>query len=712
MMTASGALDRLAAFHGIEPVYTDVRQRPRKTSAETQKALLRAMGVSAHDDTAIAISLDEAEAAAWRSPLPPVLILRQPALAALDLVLPSGTVGVLRWVVQTEDGGCHQGTAVPGDLPLIERRRDCERRRLVLGLDLPLGYHRFSLPDLGTAMPLIIAPCRAFGVADVVHERKIWGLTAPLYGLRSGKNWGIGEYADLGSLASLAGAAGADVLGINPVHALFPTAPERISPYSPSSRRFLNVLHIAVEQVREWRYLPAEARAVLQASLSAIQSADLVDYPTVAEAKHRAFEALFGQFERDLSSDPSRADGLQLFIAEQGADLECHALFEALSEEVGTPSWPNWPIDLQDPNSEAVRVFGKAHPGRLRFHQYLQWQADQQLQRAQAEARAGGMALGLYLDLAIGLAPDGADAWADQAAIINDVRIGAPPDDFSPDGQNWGLVPFAPNALKADAYRPFITLLRQTMRHAGAIRIDHALGLQRSFWIPADGGAAGAYLRYPLDDLLGLIALESHRQQTVVICEDLGTVPLGLRSALDGAGLLGCSVLYFERGEAGAFKPAKDYREAAVASIGTHDLPTLPGFWACHDIGARERLGLFADDIEAGRQRLERIDDRSALLALLKAEALLPEGLDPDDPPDELPWSLVLALHRFLARTPSVLSLVQIEDMLSVLEQPNLPGTVDQYPNWRRKLPLPLERLDQESSWQDLAATMASERSR
>jgi 4-alpha-glucanotransferase len=320
------------------------------------------------------------------------------------------------------------------------------------------------------------------------------------------------------------------------------------------------------------------------------------------------------------------------------------------------------------------------------------------------------MALGLYLDLAVGVDPAGADAWAEPEVVASGVRVGAPPDDFSHLGQDWGLAPLAPHALRAQAYAPFVQLLRQGMRHAGALRIDHVLGLRRSYWLPPERDLPGAYVTYPLDDLLGLIALESERQGCVVIGEDLGTVPEGFRETLNEAGLLGCRVLYFEQDRDGEFRGSARYPATCLASISTHDLPTLAGFWVGRDVDWRARLGLFGDPDQAGRERTERSSLRTRLLRLLAAEGLLPEGLDPDAPPAELPWSVVLALHRLLARSPARIVVMQLEDALGVVEQPNLPGTIDEHPNWRRKLAVPLEALADEPRVRALLAALRAER--
>ncbi len=341
----------------------------------------------------------------------------------------------------------------------------------------------------------------------------------------------------------------------------------------------------------------------------------------------------------------------------------------------------------------------------MAFFAYLQWLAHDQLAQAQGQATAR-MKLGLYLDLAVGVTPDGAEAWAHRDSIVEGVSLGAPPDEFNQGGQNWGLAPLSPHGLRNSAYAPLIAILRSGMRHAGVLRIDHILGLQRSFWWPATRGIAGAYVRQPVEDLLGIVALESHRQRCMVVGEDLGTVPAGLRKALDDIGVLGCSVLYFERCN-GGFLPAARYRSGSIASVGTHDLPTLAGFWAGRDIDWREKLGLYPDPQQVARARAGRQAEREALLRLLEAEGLLPHGADPTD---ALSWPLVLALHRLLARSPAKLMALQIEDVLGAIEQANLPGTMSEHPNWRRRLDRSLEDLDRWQPLRELGGVVASER--
>jgi 4-alpha-glucanotransferase len=661
------------------------------------------------------------EAAAWREVLPPVIVVRA-ATPWTTLTLPGGKHGRLAWEVHAEDGTTRRGEIAPATLEVIEQATVAgigyQRYRFPLPRDLPAGYHRIEVGarELATAA-LIAAPGRMFEVADLGAGERLWGITAPLYGLLSETGWGLGDFADLGQLAEAAAGRGAGLVGINPVHAQLPAAPQRYSPYAPSSRRFLNVLHIAIEQVPELAQSdPAReltATAGFQARLAEARAAKMIDYPAVAELKLAVLERLFASLS--LYRQGARWQAFEAFRAQQGPSLQRQALFDALYEHFHRRvpvcwSWQAWPAPYRDPASAEVAGFAAAHRARVDFFAYLQWLAQEQLGEAQRRAITAGMPIGLYLDLAIGVAPDGAEAWADPDSVVAGASLGAPPDAFNAGGQNWGLAPLSPRPLRAQAYAPLIEILRGAMRHAGAIRIDHVLGLQRSFWWPAEPGVPGAYVRQPFDDLVGVIALESQRQRCVVVGEDLGTVPGGLRQALGVAGLLGCSVLYFEREEAGDLRQSADYRARSVASVSTHDLPTLAGYWAGRDIDWRDRLGLFAERGQAAREHADRREDHVRLLRLLETEGLLPQGIDSDAPPERLPWPVVVALHRVLARSPAALMMLQLEDALGAIEQANLPGTIGEHPNWRRRLDRSVAELGRTRRFAQLAAAIAGER--
>jgi 4-alpha-glucanotransferase len=714
--TARARLGRLAGLYGIERSYYDIWGRRHVTSASSQRSLLAVMDVPAANDAEVEASLALAERAAWRDLLPPVIVTR--AKPSAIVTLPEGADRRIAWAVHTEEGSILRGEADLASLAVIARAAidgtAYQRYRLPLPR-LPMGYHQLELAGAAAKTSLIAAPRRAFGVQDLGAGERLWGVTAPLYGLRSETDWGVGDFAGLGELAQVCAGLGAAFLGINPIHAQLPAAPDRYSPYSPSSRRYLNVLLIAIEQVPE-RAQSEAARALLarpdfRARLERARRAELIDYPAIAALKLEALALLFAS----LRAQPRgpRSSAFEAFRREAGPSLERQAMFDALfehfrSQDPAHHTWRTWPLPYQDVTSAEVARFAAAQRERVVFFAYLQWLAHEQLAQAQREA-AAGMPLGLYLDLAVGVTPDGAEAWAHRGSVVAGASLGAPPDEFNEAGQNWGLAPLSPHALRTRAYAPIIEILRSGMRHAGALRIDHILGLQRSFWWPADG-APGAYVRQPVDDLLGVVALESHRQRCVVVGEDLGTVPDGLRRMLDRTGVLGCSVLYFERNQDGSFRRPAHYRQRSVASTGTHDLPTLAGFWVGRDIDWRERLGLYRDPQHAGQERQARRTELTALLRLLEAEGLLPQGIDPSAPPGSLPWPVAAALHRMLARSPALLMVLQIEDALGAIEQANLPGTIDQHPNWRRRLDRPTAELSRAPRLIELATAIASDR--
>jgi len=713
-------LDRLARHYGIEPSYKDNWQRRHVTPTATQRALLAAMGVPATTNAEVDHSLALTEHELWHTALAPVIVTPEPNVSA-TVTLPARARSPVGWKVTTEAGEALRGEHDLGSLDVMESadvdRTSYRRYRLPLTA-LPQGYHRLELiGDKPAHASLIVAPSQAFGVDSHGAGGRLWGVTAPLYGLRSQSDWGMGDFTDLSHLATLCGRLGASFLGINPIHAQFPAVPEHYSPYSPSSRRFLNVLLIAVEDVPELAHCKAAqnmlAGKACQSRLQRMRSAELIDYPAVAALKLELLCLLFATLVR---TDGQRLAAFEAFRRRSGQALERQARFDALLEhfrarDPASASWRAWPAPYRDPDSAEVARFADEHRERVDFFAYLQWLAHEQLDRARDQAVAD-MGCGLYLDLAVGVSPDGADTWAFRDSIVEGASLGAPPDAFNHAGQNWGLAPLSPRGLRKHHYAPLIAILRSAMRYAGVLRIDHILGLQRSFWWPAERGLAGAYVRQPLEDMLGIVALESHRQRCTVVGEDLGTVPSGLRKELRDSGVLGCSVLYFERGADGNFLPVARYRPASIASVGTHDLPPLAGFWKGRDIERRAELGLFEGEQQVAQAHSERRAERQALLHLLEAEGVLPSGIGPDAAYEELPHALMLALHRLLARSPARLMALQIEDVLGATEQANMPGTIDQYPNWRRRLELTLESLDRSPALKELAEVINQERPR
>jgi (1->4)-alpha-D-glucan 1-alpha-D-glucosylmutase len=715
--TGSGeALARLAALAGIAGSYRDAWGTRRTVPVGTKRALLAAMGFDLSTPGAVALSLKAMEERPWRRALEPVLVAREGGSPhAIPIVLASPAKGRLGWRLEAEDGTRREGEARPASLPVLEARRidglARERRLLELAPSLEPGYYRVTLcgdglGETGEAqMTLIVAPSRCYVPPALSDGGGTWGFAVQVYGLRSPANWGMGDFGDLSALAEGAARLGAGVVGINPLHALFPTRPEHAGPYGPSSRVFLNVLYTDVEAVPDFADCPAAQATVgapeFRRALAQSRKSPFVDYAGVAARKLRVLELVFRCFcDRHLGPKgrkPSpRGGAFRRFQAEGGRALECHALFDALSEhftrtDSGSRSWRDWLAPYRDPGSRAVARFTADHKERIEFFQYLQWQAELQLGSVAEICRELEMGVGLYRDLAVGVDGNGGEAWAQQGLLANGASVGAPPDPFNLRGQNWGLPPVNPVALREEAYASFVALLRANMRHAGALRVDHVMGWTRVFWIP-DGASPvqGGYVRYPFDDLLGIAALESHRNRCMVIGEDLGTVPRGLRNRLWDARILSYRLLYFERDKRGGFLAPKAYPDLSLVAVTTHDLPTLPGFWKGHDLALRAGLDLFPSRKAENRALRARARDRRLLLEALAREGLMPPDLAGRAKElTELSPDLVEAVYRYLARTRASLLMVQFEDLLGEVEQVNLPGTTDQHPNWQRK-----QRLD------------------
>ena len=534
-------------------------------------------------------------------------------------------------------------------------------------------------------------PCH---VPEWLRDGRCWGISCQLYAFTSERSQGIGDFEDLARLAEFAATLGADFVGTNPLHALFGADPERASPYSPSSRRFLNPLYIALDPLSP----PMQSRG------------DLVDYTSVAAHKRQVLQVLFEKRELDDV-------GFQRFCEEQGEALQAFATFEALSEamvaEGNGSGWHGWPDAYRDAQSTAVRSFAETHPDRIEFHAWLQWQASSQLAEAQRRAREAGMRIGLYLDLAVGVAPDGMETWYDPELVIGGARIGAPPDLFNAGGQDWGLAPLSPAILEARDLEPFARDLEASMRHAGAVRIDHAMALQRLFWVPGDAKPTdGGYVRYPFESMLAKLADVSNRTEAVVIGEDLGTVPKGFRERMREAEVQSYRLMLFERDKAGAYLPPEAYPKEALACLATHDLPAFAGWWIGCDIDLRSAAGLISDEVEA-RSRDERRQERDRLLeALCDAKLLTKTEAKAAARAENVPPDVVVAAHLFVARTSSRLMVAQIEDLVGASHQVNLPGTDREHANWRRVLGTSLEELATHPLLQMVTSAIAQERPR
>ncbi len=532
-----------------------------------------------------------------------------------------------------------------------------------------------------------------------LRRRRAWGVTCQLYGLASQRNWGIGDFEDLARLAEILGPLGADFVGLSPLHALFLAAPERASPFYPACRTWLNPLLIAVDCVDGFD----PVQDVSGAALTRARAGPLIDYRAVADAKLPALRRVFDRL--DAAGQPS---DFTTFVSDGGETLARHATFQALGLEMVRQGhgagWMSWPKAFRDPDGPAVAAFARSHSGEVDFQLWLQWQADRQLADAAARARRAGMQIGLYLDLAVGTAPDGAETWSDPALSVAGAEIGAPPDMFNPAGQSWGLAPMAPAEIVRRDFTPVRRTFATALRHAGALRLDHAMSLHRLYWIPHGFSAAeGAYVLYPMPDMVRALAAASHEAGALVIGEDLGVVPEGFRREMAAAGMFGYTLFLFEQSK-GRFRSPRRYRANTLSCIGSHDTATLAGWWQGTDICARREIGLL-DAAETEAAVHARSVERDGVRRLLARDGLAWDGAD---------WSsdLAVVVHRLLARGRARLFAAQLEDLLGVVDQANIPGTVDEHPNWRRRLPVKLEALADCDQFRAGVAAIAAERAR
>ncbi len=727
---AAEALERLCRDVGIAAEYTDAWGVTRRATAATRLSLLRAMDVLTREEEAEA-ALARREAAPWRRLLPAVAVFSEDeAPYRLTLHVEADAMGAKhRWTLTLEDGTFREGEFLPQQLEQLGDREIDGTRHVKVVFDwrerLPRGYHRFTLRQGDAAVPdstrLIIAPGECFLPPQIRGGVRAWGPALQLYALRSGRSWGMGDYGDLRTVVAQWSRCGAGIFGLNPLHALFPHNPAHASPYSPSSRLFLNILYIDVVAVEDYgESQEAEAlagNASFQHEIGRLQDRDFIDYPGVAAAKLPVLQQLYSSFRKNhLAHATPRAQAFRRFQDEGGRALRLHALFEALQDhfhraDTSVWGWPAWPAAYHDPHSQEVAAFAASHATQIEFYQYAQWLASLQLGHAAEEAAARG-AIGLYTDLAVSIDRGGSDAWTHQEHYALHASVGAPPDAFNLKGQDWGLPPIRPDRLQEAAYEPFIAMLRANMQHAGALRIDHVMGLARLFWIPEGGTATdGTYVHYPHADLLRILALESHRQRCMVIGEDLGTVPDDLRGSLERRNVLSYRLLYFEREAGGDFKPPAAYPRGALVACSTHDLPTLAGFWEGRDLALRTALSLFPTDAAREVLTAERELDRARLLRALEREGLLPPGMSAG--PAAVPRmtvALARAIHIFLARTPAYVMMVQPEDILGSIEQANLPGTTVEHPNWQRRLPLPVEGFAEDARFVALGQAITEAR--
>ncbi len=671
---------------------------------ETILRLLSSLGYDTSNDEKL---LKSAEKKHKKDVLEPVLVVKSGEPVEVPLHLgASARESEFSWRLETEQGRILEGYLQSQ----IVRDERASGGPLLFELprDLEWGYHQLLVyrkrRKTPYAMSLIVTPQACFKQDALELGKKLWGPSVQLYTLRTQHNWGIGDFGDLKQLVSEIASRGGDFVGLNPIHALFPANPEGASPYSPSSRRWLNILYIDVSSVPEFS-LSAEAQQLVGSSrfqkrLQQVRDTHWVNYSDVASLKLSVLPQLYTEFKtRHLEKGTERARHFLDFVEEGGESLLHQAAFDALHAELHAqdPSiwgWPVFPEEYQSFSNQAVTRFIEENRDKVNLYMYLQWVADSQINEAQALAEEKGMAVGLYRDLAVGVANSGSETWADDGNLVMDASIGAPPDILGPLGQNWGLPPLNPQTLKERSYDAYIKLLRANMKHCGALRIDHVLGLLRLWWIPEGKGATeGAYIYYPVEDMLAILALESHRHQCSVIGEDLGTVPDEIVDILAQAGIHSYKVFFFETAEDGGYYSPSHYTEQSMSALCTHDMPTLRGFWHCDDLKTGRELGLYPDEEQLKALFDDRLHCKQEILNSIAWHGFLPEGVGHDAKLVPMDRYLSEALQLHLASGASALLSIQLEDWLEMDQPVNIPGTVDEYPNWRRKLSFNLDQL-------------------
>jgi 4-alpha-glucanotransferase len=686
-------LRALAERLGIIASYVDQTGRiTRHTSDATREALLSVMGFDAPTEDAARGWLAELDHQELETILEPVRVVERDSaqLEAVRIRVPEGVGTAAVTVVMQEETG-----------PTWTVRAQARRLTTIrLPTRAPLGYHTITAEVRAAGQTwtaeqlLIVVPARCMDPVQALESRRVAGIVANLYATRREHDWGVGDFTTLLLLVEWAAHRSAAFVGVNPLHALFNRGSD-VSPYSPITRLFRNPIYIDVAQVPELEQSVSARQRVaeLQSVISSVRGSDHVDYDRVSAVKNEVLTVLYQAF-RDRRGGPTSAAATarlreyDAFVAAREPELTQFATWMAIAETSGIPDWRAWPAALHDPNSPTTRSYQATHAERIDFHRWCQFEASRQLGEASRRARTLGMPIGVYQDLAIGTNPGGSDTWSNTELFLTGASVGAPPDPYASFGQNWGLPPMAPHVLRAQRYRYWIQVLRRAFEHAGALRIDHILGLFRSFWIPEGAtGREGAYVRMPTRELLGILALESARHGAIVVGEDLGTVPDDVPPTLRRWGILSSKVLYFERTNRG-FKPASSYPALSLATANTHDLPSLTGFWSGRDVELRRDHGLLATKREVRLAFDERERERFMLWKLLR----LPNSAR--DYAEHFNRVFTTAAHNFLCSTKAMLVGLSLDDIMGEREPVNLPGVgPDKYPSWRRRSRMTVEEL-------------------
>ncbi len=746
MQKYEALINELAELCGIIPDYWDIFGNRHITPFETKKKILRAMRINIESEEEVLREINRVRAYPWDSIIEPVQIFsinNQPIHIPIYIQVDEGKEKGL--IISWDYSEQNLNEESISSKKVIKSRQsfeispdyinNCEKKwfdgkrfvKIFLPINnrLDIGYYRLSVeckhPEkifpanknkISKTSKIIITPDRCY-MPPELENKKTWGLSINLYALRSEKNWGIGDFGDLAEITSFISELKGDCVGLNPLHYIPNTIPYGISPYSPISRLFKNYLYISIEnmpEIKESKEIQKHLKSTKYLEkIKKIRRSELIDYEEIVLLKKDALKKIFNHFyENHYLKGSKYALEFKEYIENEGKQLETFALFLALSEKFKS-SFHEWPEKYKNTANTEIELFIQKHKKEILFHQYLQWHIDRQLSEISKLAKETGMRIGLYLDLAVGSIRGGYDEWNYPETIANEINLGAPPDDFNINGQNWGFPPLIPKSLKDSAYELFIQTMRRNMKHAGALRIDHALGLFRLFWIPEGEEAKnGAYVKCCSEDLIRIIALESVLNKTIVIGEDLGTIGENARETLQKFGILSYRLFYFERKYPDpSFLEPEKYPELALCSITTHDLPTIYGWWYGKDNELKKQFNMFKDNAHMQKYTEERIRDKKLMLSALKIQGLLPPRYSVEVGEEvDMNFELCLAIYEFLSLTPCKLLMVSLDDIIGTLNQQNLPGTIDEHPNWKQKYHISIEQLIEDKRFSELSSML------
>jgi 4-alpha-glucanotransferase len=721
-------LQQLVEMRGIETHYVDAWGNPTTIAEPSKAKLLNALGYDTSSDEKIQSQIAHDVSSVWLSPLNPVQVVRSTESIYLPVRLPIELVNDEHvFEITLEDGSQKQYPFTPVDQEMTSMAHidevEFHEYAVKLPLDFPLGYHNIVLKadddQLGTSR-LIVAPEACYSPEEIKAGKKIWGLSVQLYCVRSENNWGIGDFSDLATLIDNAAGVGADFIGLNPIHALYPANPNACSPYGPSSRRWLNYLYIDVTAVVGFD--DKSVQDVVNAddfveTLKHARDVEYVDYEAVAKLKLSALYALFNVYDKQfLRGKTPQNKAFKAFVEAGGESLDMLAVYDALQSKLkadGKDSWgwPVFPEAYKDYHNSAVAKFKKDNAHDVKFYLFLQWIAAQQLDKASSRATDANMTIGLYRDLAVGVSEGSAEIWGNKDLYCTDASVGAPPDILGPLGQTWGLPPMDPQKLYEQQYQPIIDLFASNMASSGSLRIDHVMALLRLWWVyKGDSAKEGGYVYYPVDDLLGILALESHRNESLVIGEDLGTVPEEIRSKLAQNGVYSYRVFFFEQAEDGGFYSPSHYPEQSMSTLTTHDMPTLIGYWHCLDLELGKDIGLYPTDDILQTLYADRHENKQEILNTLHGHNSIPEHIGHDVNFTGMNRELNNGMQVHMAGGSSALLSLQLEDWLEMDKPVNVPGTFNEYPNWRRKLTQNIESIFESHDINALASKLTAAR--